>query len=254
VKSIGPALVFGLVTVGIALASYWSGNVVVDTVGGLALVMVLPGTAILQAVDPMHSAVPGLARLFWAVAGSLGTAALGGLALNLTAGLTKTTWTVYLTALTMLATAVWITRAMSPAGRQPPRISPAARSVWPLVAWVIPGGLLTGAIALSAMSAALSDQESFVQAWLIPQPQTAGAYAKHAEVGISNHENRRETFLVTVRLGSTVLLHQRVTLAQGATWSSTLYRSHVTRMTATVALTKAPSTLLATVYLAAPAP
>jgi uncharacterized membrane protein len=222
----------------------------------LPLVLILPGSALVLAVDPGHTRTAGTERLFWCLLASLGATIAGGLILNMTAELTQVTWLAYLSGVVVVAALVSVVR-------QPER-GVDVRNSWKQMKGArvaMPAALLgvgaialiAGALALSVYSSSTENREHFVQLWLVPTPATAGATAERAELGVTNYEGRQVRVDISIRTPDTLVLSRKgVVLNQGQTWTYRIFRPGLVPVTATVALASDPSRILSSVKLASP--
>lgn len=225
----------------------------VDVPSTMALVLLLPGVAAVNAFAGGRTVESGYERAFWVVLGSLGVTCLGGLALNLLGGLTEASWTTFLGSISVALSAVWWWRRSS--GHHGPGVTGPPRSWWSqrgVLAGLVTGCLLSAALGVSVLSDHLMAQERFVQLWLLPRPGSAGAYAQSAELGLTNYEGHSSRFEVVVRLGQRVVFKRVVKLPQGGTYTHTLARPGQQRLSASVSHAASASRPLATAYLATP--
>jgi len=251
-------LVLGLATSGVACAALdgLSSVTAIQVVASLPLLLFLPGAAIVLAADPRHRHTRGAERILWAGLGSIVVSIAGGLLLNIIAALTRDIWLVYVLAVLLIACGLSALRGGDldtasvkwKVGLRPTRGRTSA-TLLSLGA----AGLLAGAIALSLYSSTTTDQEAFVQLWILPVPAGAGSTAAHAEVGLTNYEGRRETFEVSIESTTKVWLsHRVVVLGEGETWRYHLLRLNFKPVTALVYLASRPSLILHSVRLASP--
>jgi uncharacterized membrane protein len=252
-----------------------SGNPVLDTIVSLPFVLYLPGATLMDAIDPFRHQVDGMLRHIWSIGASVGMVILGGLVLNLAGGLTRVHWLVLISGIVVVLAAVtWVRGGGRIApddpsetgtdvivhrgahdgpdeteGVQRVRFSLSLRQGAFLLGAV---ALVGGAMVLSLHSDAVATREHFVQAWVLPQPQN-DPYSPSVQVGITNDEGKRTSFLVKELVGTKkTASYQVVVLNAGKSWIL-----HVTRVSAqpvqvNVALSSQPKKLLATVSLASP--
>ena len=232
----------------------------VDIVFGLPLALLLPGAALIWAVDPLGLHVKGPERVMWSFGSSIGIVILGGLLLNLTGGLTRQHWLI-LTSAVVAVTAVagWL-RGARPVGEEDPGSTPegekparwattlSLRSVALLVAAVL---VVSGALVLSQRTSAESSREHFVQAWILPQP-TSDVFSVRAQLGLRNEEGNTEVLLIRVKVGSAGTSTRTVDLRDGQEWTHQLRRNPGEPISVTVAVASRPSTILDRVDLAKP--
>jgi uncharacterized membrane protein len=245
-------------------------NSVIDTVVGLPLFLYLPGAALVWAVDPHGRQVSGWPRLMWSIGASIGMVILGGLALNLTGGLTRPHWLVLVAAaVAVLAVVAWLRGSPQPrietvgsdveAPSEPSAEEGRIRSISVRQGALVLGALaiVAGSLVLSLHSGAVTSREPFVQAWILPQPQ-ANPWSTTAQTGITNHEGGPRTFVVLEAVGKAtatqqvVVTQQVVTLGEGQTWVHKLTRKPGQTVRVTVALSSRPDEVLVSVNLARP--
>lgn len=220
----------------------------------LPLLLILPGSALVLAVDPGNTRTVGGERLFWCLLASLAATIAGGLILNMTAQLTQSTWLAYLSGVVFVAALASMVRRPEVNSQSSPKQILAVR-VGVLTALLGVGAvaLVAGALALSVYSSSTENREHFVQLWLVPTPATAGGTAQRAELGVTNYEGQRVRVDISIRTPDTVVLsRKRLVLDQGQTWTYRIFRPGLVPVTATVALASDPSRILASVKLASP--
>mgnify|MGYP001365225088 CR=1 FL=1 len=219
------------------------------------LVLILPGSALVLAVDPGHTRTIGSERLFWCLAASLAATVAGGLILNMTSELTQSTWLAYLSGVVVVAALASMVRQSDGDHQNPPKRSMPIHVATPTVLLGVGAVVLVaGALALSVYSSSTANREHFVQLWLVPTPATAGANAQRAEVGVTNYEGRRVRVDIDIRTPDTVVLSRKgIVLDEGQTWTYRIFRPGLVPVTATIALASNPSRILSSVKLASPA-
>jgi uncharacterized membrane protein len=233
----------------------------VDIVLGLPLALLLPGAALVLALDPWHRQVRGPERALWSFGSSIGLVILGGLLLNLIGGLTRAHWLILMAVVVAVCViGAWF-RSAAPGpgadadgttttqGPAPGLLrSLSLRNLGLLVAAVL---VVTGALYLSQRTNAESTQEHFVQAWVLPRP-TTNLYSTMAQVGITNDEGHHEVLLVRLVVGSSSARTWTVGLKNGQTWAHTVAHNPGQRVRATVAVASRPSVVLDRVDLVTP--
>jgi uncharacterized protein DUF1616 len=179
---------------------------------GLLLVLLLPGYALSALVLPGRppSIGPLLWRAMWVAGLSLAVTVLAGLLLNLLpGGLTRTSWTISLTAVTLLACA-W----PSPQDQNEPLVMPVMRiAAGYAVAALAIAGTATG---LAVASAGWQHSPGFAQLWLVP------AGNGQASLGVRSGYARAEVFRLVLRRGQEAPLSWDFTLRAGQTWRQTV--------------------------------
>jgi uncharacterized membrane protein len=223
-------------------------------VAAAPLVLLLPGAALVTAIDPWSARLRKSERLYWSVGSSIGIAILGGLVLNEVTRLSRFSWCVFLAIVVVATSVVCWDRSGTPgehyvATRKTHGLKP--RSV---VLLVCAAGLLAGSIVFSQLNSSQATRENFTELWMIPRPVIAGDYAKRLQVGVSNHENAHETFIVTLTTNGRTLRSWRLLLKNGQSWQKTLPRPHEETIYATVAIASDVNKVLSSVHLSAPAP
>jgi uncharacterized membrane protein len=226
----------------------------VDAAAGLLVLLVIPGAAIINAVDPWRVNLRSWERLFWTVTASVGVTALGGLVLNFVGGLTAVHWATLGAVVAVGAGGVAWWR-----GLEGPVVSGFSGARlgrgWPrgFALWLVAAIVTAAALSLSVYSSVNERPERFAQLWILPIPFNAGSFAARASVGVTNEENRRAAFVVRVLVGRrTVVAGRRVVLGQGQTWTYGVSRTVSQTVQATVALASSPSSILSSVTLATP--
>jgi uncharacterized membrane protein len=228
-----------------------------EVLSAVPLVLFLPGASLVLALDPRHWHMVGAERLVWSLLGSIVAAIAGGLILNVAADLARTTWLSYLFGMVIVGAVAGALRrgdnatATGLEATRPGKIRVRTSAVlWTLGALV----LASAAMAISVYSSATFDQEHFVQLWILPIPGGAGSTATHAEVGLTNHDGRKDRFDVLIQgAGTGVHVRRELVLDEGQTWTYHLIRKTLAPVIATVALTAHPSHSLSSVRLASPA-
>jgi hypothetical protein len=221
---------------------------VLRALAGLPLVLVLPGYALSTLLLPAGSALPGhvnrvLWHCIWVTGLSLAVTVLGGLALNLTpAGLTRASWAISLTVLTMVALAAsaclraWRSRAGTARevrARRPARSPSIAsysiasysivryRIVRYKVAYLVAALAVTGAaIGLAQVSAGWQRTPGSAQLWLVPARNSTAA--GQATLGVRSAYRQAEDFHLVLRRGTRTVGTWTFTLASGQTWQQTV--------------------------------
>ncbi len=229
-----------------------------EAVGALPLVLYLPGSALVAAVDPWATRARGLDRVFWSGSASIGAAVLGGFLLNAAGGLRRGSWLLLLVSLVVGGSAVGWLRGARRRDRGPAEIPRRRRRpMSPGTGLLLAGAaaLVAGALGLSVIASIRLNQEHFVQLWLLPRPRAAGAYAGSVRVGTRNDEGRTVVLDLRVQTaGATLLRRRRLRLRSGQTWSVVVRRPGRLAVTATVSLASRPSRVLLLTRLAAPFP
>jgi Protein of unknown function (DUF1616) len=189
---------------------------------GLLLVLVLPGYSLVALLPDGMGRPSGFSPLLWRVIWTSGlslvVAVLGGLLLNLIpAGLTRDTWTLMLTAVTLAASgaAAWPwSRAPVPGqtGSRARRPVPRAALGYAVAALAV-AGTATG---LAVASAGWEHSPGFAQLWLVPVPGGA------INLGVRNQYADTETFRLTLRRGEHVISDWDLSLGPGQDWRRTV--------------------------------
>lgn len=218
-------------------------------VAGLPLALALPGYALstlLVPAAPRGQMNPALWRGLWTVGLSLALAALGGLLLNLTpAGLTRTTWTVSLTAVTLLtlAASAWL-RSLRSGGTSASWVTterPPARAALTVLAALAVAGV---AIGLAVVSAGWQRSPGFAQLWLVPSRIVAArgpAAPGQATLGVRSGYAGTETFHLVLRRDTSTIGTWDFTLTAGQTWQRAITTQAGQHLTAQLSTTGQPS-------------
>jgi hypothetical protein len=203
----------GLVIIGLALISVLGITLDPRLLGvplGLLLLGVLPGVAL---ADALFGPGGDLAeRLLAVVGGSLATVVLGGLFLDVTVGITRTSFAVFLATVTIAATA---TGALLPrqADAQGPR--PRIRISLPeMIAIVVAIALTVGAVAYARKPLHARGVDGYTILWIHPDG------TRRVEVAVVSQELRTNRYLmVAVVSGTSVALQKwQLTLDPGGRW------------------------------------
>ena len=228
-----------------------------DAIAAIPLVLLLPGAALVAAIDPWSARLRRGERLYWAFASSIATTILGGLFLNEVSTLDRFTWCLFLAFVITTASIISWDRN-GPLGRHRVRrtVRRKGRQVSPrsLLLLGCAAGLLAGSLVLSQVSSARASREKFTQLWILPVPVNDADYASHFEVGIANYEGSRATFLVWVMVRGQTRRFWRLQLDQAQAWQDTLSRRGFEPVYVTVSLASDPRNVLSSVHLAAPPP
>lgn len=184
-------------------------------------VLLLPGYALVGAtISPRH--IPLWHQLLAGLGSSLALVILGGMLLNLLpAGLTATTWGLWLGGVTLAAAAIGLAR-----GHGRPLLTPR----WPGRAALAPCALLTlaalvtagaGALAVADASGATQRAPS-VDLWALPAPDEGGYAA--VTVGIDTYDGAgTQTFRLTITVaGVAAVAVDPIALGPNAHWQQTL--------------------------------
>jgi Protein of unknown function (DUF1616) len=230
----------------------WTGVPGLRIATGLLLVLVLPGYALStllvpggpdRAGGPGRPGGPGgpvLWRAMWTAGLSLAVAVLGGLLLNLIpAGLTRLSWTLSSTGVTVLVAmaSAWRRRRsrseLPHASRLPrlpclPRWTPVTRLVacYALAA----GAIAAGAVGLAVASAGWQHSPGFAQLWLVPSRGVATG--GQATLGVRSGYAAAQTFHVVLRNGAKAISTWDFSLGTGQSWQRTITAAAGERLTA----------------------
>jgi hypothetical protein len=202
-------------------------------VAGLPLVLMLPGYALvlLAGTGRPEPIGPLLWQGMWVPGLSLAATVFCGLVLNLMpVGLTRASWTIALTAVTLAALA---------AGTFRPAQSPSVPRIWPAGPHV---GYAAAALAISGTgvgvavaSAGWGHSPGFAQLWLVP------AAGGEAGLGVRSGYSGPETFHLVLRSTTNALLSWDFTLGAGQTWQRTVSAPVGQRLTAQLTVTGQPA-------------
>jgi hypothetical protein len=242
------AVTLVLMLIGLAAGGGPAGTVL-RTLAGLPLVLILPGYALSPLIVPSRPPKLGplLWRVMWVAGLSLAVTVLGGLLLNLTpAGLTRVTWTISLSAVTLLALAVsaWLRRrpAQERATQEratqeratQERAIPRTRAGTRIAAGYAAAALaISGtAVGLAIASAGWQHSPGFAQLWMVPARNTAGA-----SLGVRSGYSDAETFHLVLRRGPDAVLSWDFTLGSGQTWQRTISAQAGQHVTAQLTVT-----------------
>lgn len=261
-------LTVSAVCIGVASLST---SLVADVVAGVPLIAYLPGAALVSALDRRRLQVRSIERQAWIVGASLGLDVLGGLVLNLTGGLTRTSWLIWIAAVIFGCMALnlalrlmprmsnetaadtltipegtAVTAAEAPGGSERQRVT-----VRQCLILVVAAAICVAALVLSVHTDAISSREEFVQAWVLPRPAVDVA-SPSVEVGIQNRMGGEQTFIVRVVVGSGQAVAFTVTLQNGESWTHVVSRHPGELVESMVSPGAHPTLVTNRVFLAAP--
>ena len=235
--SVAVPVVVGLLAGILLLMPLGSGEVgeVVRVVVGLPFVLVLPGFVLSRAVLPAGGR-PGcssLERVCWTLALDMALLVAGALLLNaLPAGLSSTSWTVFL--LLVLAAAGFAARVREGQSLRP---RPPAWSRPRLRRLVIGGAAMViagAAIGLAVASEATKADPAFSQLWLVPEEpgppgavppaglQAPAAAVVTAQLGVQSEEDGTRGFRVEVRPDGWPVQTWSFSLHSGEAWTQSV--------------------------------
>jgi uncharacterized membrane protein len=253
-------LLVALLTVAFVALAAASSVGAVDIVAGIPLAVLLPGAALVAAVDPWHKQVPGPERAMWFFGASVGIVIMGGLLLNLIGGLTRPHWLILLAVVVGASLLVaWVRSGAqgAPAG-QDETIAEAETgrglgvlTIRPIALLLVAVVAVVGGLVLSQRTNAESTREHFVQAWILSQP-TGNVYSTTATLGVRNEEGKNQTIVLHVRIGSSESTLTVVGLKDGQAWTHRVSRGPGQAVSVSVALATSPSSILDRVSLAKP--
>lgn len=225
-----------------------------SAVAAVPLALLLPGTALIAAIDPWSARLRKSERLYWSLGSSIVLTILGGLVLNEVGSLTRLSWCLFVAVVVVTSSVICWDRSSLPGEHYiapPERHGVGLRS---LILLTSTAALLAGSLVLSQVSYSRATRENFTELWVLPVPIIDGDSAKHFKVGISNHENARATFIVTLTTGGRALRSWRLRLEKGQSWQKLLSRPREETIYATVSMASDPTRALSSVHLSAPAP
>ena len=247
-----------------------SSNRAVDVVAGLLLVVYLPGAALVSAFGAGRSRASVFEREMWIIGASFGLSVAGGLVLNLTSGLTRTYWLVWVGGAVVVFLLLKLVLALLPSRSAKESVSDDATisasadvgkrrgSIWGFVRQSVlllaAAATCVAAVVLSVRTNDATTRESFVQAWVLTRP-AEDVTSTHVQLGLRNHFGVRRTFLVRVTIGNgakEVVDVFSVPLANGASWTKVIKRKSGEAVESTVYDSSKPSAVLSRVYLATP--
>ncbi len=214
-------LVVAITIIAVALVFMFPPDRVAGRILTLPLVIVLPGYALTSAL--FSGLAPGIPeRLVFSLGLSLVIVILGGLLLNLTPfGLRTSSWTVFLSGITLAASAVALIRQ---------RKESRAVSAWlgmRGIGFTFRQGLLIGlaalivceAIAVSIVGAERQSYSGFTQLWILP----VGGTANVLRLGVSNMESTAIEYRLVVNVdGKAVKEWPSIDLNPNEKWQATL--------------------------------
>lgn len=238
-------------------AGLLSSNPVVATVSGLPLVLFLPGAATVSAIDPHYLQLHGAQRVLWSVGASIGLIIAGGLLLNLTGGLTRIHWMILVTTVIVIGILIaWIrSEASSEQDGVPGSLPSRAHAAITLRQGLLISAAIATvfvAIGISVRTDASANREHFLQAWILPYPQS-DKWSTTVHVGLTNYEGVSERLVVSESVGTpSSSSQQKITLGVGRSWRLTISRKPGEPVTVTVGLASQPKQAILSVNLARP--
>jgi hypothetical protein len=191
---------------------------------GVLLVFVLPGYALTEALRPELARHPwaagtaGATRIAFTLGLSVALTVLLGLVLNVTFGLTRTTWTIGLGAITISACLVALYRR----GWDMPALGSPHVSVGSLALFLVACCMAVAAMTADVTAANRIARPGFTQLWILP------AGTNTVQLGVASHE--------TVAARYSLVLDERAGMAQR--WSFVLRPGAEWRVWATVATSR----------------
>jgi hypothetical protein len=207
-------------------------NPVLSAVFAAPLVLLLPGWALRSALG-VETGIDSPARgTVLSVAISMAVVILGGLLLNAVFALTGTSWTLWLVAVTCLASGVaWMRERRAASGRHSvrPRLTV---SVWRVVSvGIVVGAALVAAVVLTETSSRNAYNKPVMQLSLAPAPGSAGTRLRLA---VTNVSSDRVTVVLTIRRSGKRPAAVHLRLGPSATWTRS-ERASGGRLTASLA-------------------
>jgi hypothetical protein len=245
---------------------------IASTAGAVPLILILPGWAMLVAVDPDAEYVRTASRVFWITVASIVITMAGGFILNVTGGLTHTAWVIYLSVsivfLVLIAATRLVIRSRSRVSPGPSQASTAADvisaqggaeaepgraavSIRSGAALVVSLGLLIGAVLLSQRSVD-ANRPQFLELSLVPGSLSSHPIDDDARLAISNRTGAEENLILKVQAGTSTSMRVSISLTPGATWSKVVDRKSGENLTATVSTQSNPAKILRSVSLRSP--
>jgi hypothetical protein len=217
---------------------------------GLLLVLVFPGYAVAALILPDRPARTGtsgvLWRGMWTVGLSLAVAVFAGLLLNLApVGLTRLTWTISLTAITLIAS---VASSFGRSRHQPPQTSrtPSSRAG----AWIV-AGYTAGAVAFAGAAVGLAmasvgwqHSPGFAQLWLVPARGTTASepdVSGHVALSVRSQYRGAETFHLVLLRGTSTVGTWDFRLDAGQSWERDVTAVAGQRLTARLTTVGEPS-------------
>jgi uncharacterized membrane protein len=216
-------IVMVLATAGLALALWPAAPALLSAPLGLALVMALPGYALIAAMDPWRE-TGGVELLTLRIGVSIVITILAGLLLNLTPwGLQRAPWGVMLAGVTLAsaATAMARRRAVAPPPNAGTIRAPALR-LRPIqvVLLALAALVLVSAVNMARSGALNQPNQGFTQLWMLAED---GATTGTVRLGVSNQEQKPQHYLLRVTDGKRMLGEwPNLDLQPGAQWEITL--------------------------------
>lgn len=181
--------------------------------GGVVLVAVAPGEALVAALFPSGRAGPSrVERAVYGLALSLACAALGGFLLNLLpGGLRTTSWAILLGGIAVAAASV--AAARHDTGPPLPRMRLPRRQAVLVTAAAV---LAAAAVTTATVGAARLPGRSFAELWMIR------ADAATARIGVHSDTHGSQAYVLSLSRGGVQVRRWTITLVPGETWRTTV--------------------------------
>lgn len=204
---------------------------------GLALVLVVPGYALSQALFP--GSTLGMAeRAAFSLGTSLATTALGGLVLHWSSwGLHAGSWSALLGSVAVLASGLALVRGIPPDSRRavgsafvPVRLR-LTLAQWPLL--LLAGLIVAVAARVAGRGETSQEAPGFTQLWMLP----GGGGNGTIQLGVQSHEPATATYrLEVVADGRSLIEKPSITLEPGARWTGSIAPAGAAASTVTARL------------------
>lgn len=208
------------------------GGSVIRVAFGVPLALLLPGYALTAALFPRSTM--GLTERL-AITLGIGLAALAviGVALNWTRpGLTPATWSLALTAVTLVAVLIAVVRRRG-IGDEPFDLSSVRITGWQWATFGAAALVLTAAILIARAGALDARGDGFTQLSMVPLSHSTRT---DVQIGVTNRENSSVGYVLELVSGGQMQTSWTIELRPGETWQTTTTVERVKAGTRTSAL------------------
>jgi len=209
----------------------------------IPLAFILPGYTLVAAIYGQRTLATEI-HIVFAIALSVSMIALGGLLLNFTdAGLNTTSWLIYLSVLTLVASGLALLRRQRSNSFTSPDFS--LNFSWSQAAMCGMAVVLAFvAIRTARIGIDAQPRESFTELWMLPPTQD------EVQIGIQNEEGILTSYRLVVRSGDDVLAEwNNVELKPGEQWQEQFSAAGQPNIEASLYRTFEPDTVYRTVAL-----
>jgi hypothetical protein len=216
-KDLLVGVAFSIMTIGLAAFNYYPP--LLRVVLALLFVLFLPGYALTAAFFPQQP-ISGLEKFLYSIGLSLGTAIIGGLALNFTPwGLKASSWGYLLSTVTLAASLAAILRRNKAPGNAP-ATSRLHLSLQQGVMFGLTGLIMVVAIGFARQPVPLPDIRGYTTLWMLPVAQSQ---PNAVQLGIHSQEFVSTQYELLLTLNGKLLQGwSSISLLPGDQWEQTV--------------------------------